>query len=157
LRHSAIVVEARFSPDSLRVVTASQDNTARVWDVQTGYPISEPLEHSHFVTACEFSADGQRVLTASFDGTAKIWDVRVPTGPVPAWLAGLAEAIAGQQLNSRGLPQIVGAAELQDMRRNVMSAPANDFYGAWGKWFFADRSTRAISAFAPGPPQPGNF
>jgi WD40 repeat protein len=33
---------ALFSPDGLRVVTASADETARVWDAATGKPVASP-------------------------------------------------------------------------------------------------------------------
>ena len=44
LQHQGGVVSAAFSPDSTRVVTASWDNTARVWDA-SGKPLSPPLQH----------------------------------------------------------------------------------------------------------------
>jgi hypothetical protein len=39
------VGNATFSPDGTRVVTASCDKTARVWDAAIGRPITGPLEH----------------------------------------------------------------------------------------------------------------
>ena len=45
LQHKAPVYSAAFSPDGTRVVTASDDNTARVWDAATGAPIGKPLQH----------------------------------------------------------------------------------------------------------------
>src|SRR5882757_7777027 len=65
-----------FSPDGTRVVTASADHTARVWDARTGKPLTEPLEHRNSVNAVAFSPDGARVVTASDDTTARVWDVR---------------------------------------------------------------------------------
>jgi hypothetical protein len=148
LRHSQAVIAAVFSPFNLRVVTASEDNTARVWDVQTGHPLTEPLEHTHFLTACGFSPDGRTVFTASLDGTAKIWDTAFPTEPAPAWLAELAEAMGGQRFDARGIPEPVGASELQKLRHGPGATEGDGFYEVWSRWFFADRSTRPASAFA---------
>ncbi len=74
LRHTNLVASARFSPEGKRVVTASWDDTARVWDAETGRPWTGPLSHSGFVVSARFSPDGQRILTASYDKTAGLWD-----------------------------------------------------------------------------------
>ena len=66
---------AQFSPDGQRVVTASKDKTARLWDAATGEALSEPMKHDGEVHSAQFSADGQRVVTASGDKTARLWDV----------------------------------------------------------------------------------
>lgn len=73
--HGDAVRFAAFSPDGARMVTASEDKTARIWDVATGRPVSEPLEHQGTVLSAAFSPDGARVVTASDDKTARIWDV----------------------------------------------------------------------------------
>jgi tetratricopeptide (TPR) repeat protein len=61
-------------------VTASVDSTARVWDAQTGRPLTEPLKHAKEVTSAQFSPDGKRVVTASGDflaaGEARVWDAQ---------------------------------------------------------------------------------
>ena len=68
------VLSAQFSPDGQRVVTASSDNTARLWDATSGKPIGEPMKHENGVMSAQFSPDGQRVVTASGDKTARLWD-----------------------------------------------------------------------------------
>src|SRR5207248_6349041 len=65
-----------FSPDGTRVVTASKDKTARVWDALTGRNITELNGHTDAVTSAAFSPDGKFVVTAGAekDKTARIWD-----------------------------------------------------------------------------------
>ena len=53
-----------FSPDGTRVVTASGDKTARVWDAAAGKTLPPALEHQAEVVSVAFSPDGTRVATA---------------------------------------------------------------------------------------------
>jgi WD40 repeat protein len=73
--HEAGIASAAFSPDGTRVVTASQDKTARIWDAATGKAIIVLRDHEGAVNSGAFSPDGTRVVTASEDRTARIWDV----------------------------------------------------------------------------------
>jgi len=65
---------AAFSPDGRRLITASDDQTAQLWDASTGQPIGSPLKHAAPVNQAWFDVDGQRVVTASADGTAQVWN-----------------------------------------------------------------------------------
>ena len=66
---------AAFSPDGKRIVTASRDKTARLWDAESGKQIGEPLTgHTDAVLSAAFSPDGKRIVTASADKTARLWD-----------------------------------------------------------------------------------
>jgi WD40 repeat protein len=73
--HSNWVTSAAFSGDGKRVVTASGDNTARIWDAESGKEIAVLKGHTGIVNSAAFSGDGKRVVTASGDNTARIWDV----------------------------------------------------------------------------------
>ena len=73
---SGKVTSAAFSPDGTRIVTASADGTARLWDARTGEPIGKTLRQDGPVRAATFDATGERVVTASDDKTARIWDAR---------------------------------------------------------------------------------
>src|SRR5262249_9435543 len=74
IEHRGWVLTAQSSPDGRRLVTASTDRTARVWNTTTGEPVSPPLVHHDVVRSAAFSPDGARVITASDDLTARIWD-----------------------------------------------------------------------------------
>jgi WD40 repeat protein len=70
-----IVNSVAFSPDGARVLTGSDDNTARLWDAATGKEIRAFKGHKESVHSVAFSPDGTRVLTGSMDSTARLWDV----------------------------------------------------------------------------------
>lgn len=65
---------AAFSPDGQRIVTASKDRTARIWDAAIGRQITVLTGHTDGVRTATFSPDGSRVLTAAGDNTSRIWD-----------------------------------------------------------------------------------
>jgi WD40 repeat protein/serine/threonine protein kinase len=72
--HGSPVMSADFSTDGGRVVTASEDRTARVWNAATGAQLVQLDGHTSRVTRAAFDPQGTRVVTASDDGTARVWD-----------------------------------------------------------------------------------
>ena len=65
-----------FSPDGKRVVTASADQTARLWDGRTGQLLAVLGGHTDQVGHVLFSPNGTRVVTASNDATLRLWDAQ---------------------------------------------------------------------------------
>jgi len=63
-----------FSPDGTRIVTGSEDETAKVWDARTGEERLALNGHTEGVTSVSFSPDGTRIVTGSQDDTEKVWD-----------------------------------------------------------------------------------
>lgn len=74
--HTAQINSAVFSPDARRILTISDDDTARLWDAD-GRPLAVLAGHTDTVTSAVFSPDGQRVLTASKDDTVRLWPVNL--------------------------------------------------------------------------------
>ena len=72
--HSLPIHSIQADSTQKRIATASEDGTARVWDVSTLKPITPPLSHGGPVYRARFSHDGTRLVTASEDGLARIWD-----------------------------------------------------------------------------------
>ena len=68
-------MSAVFSFDGGRIVTASDDKTARVWDVANSKPICELKGHQRGVTSAAFSPNGKHIVTASRDTTVRIWNL----------------------------------------------------------------------------------
>jgi len=73
--HKGTVRSVAFSPDGSRIITASSDNTARVWDAATAEEIAILRGHRSSVNSAAFSPDSSLIVTASDDQTARIWDV----------------------------------------------------------------------------------
>ncbi len=74
LRPGAGVAHAAFNPTGDRIVTASYDGTAAVWDISSGAETAILKGHDGAVERAEFNPDGSRILTAARDGTARLWD-----------------------------------------------------------------------------------
>jgi WD40 repeat protein len=65
------------------LLTASVDNSARIWSLPDGRLAIPPLQHPRTVERAVFSPDGAVVATASLDRTARIWDARTGQALTP--------------------------------------------------------------------------
>lgn len=76
--HEWAVLSAEFSDDGKFVITASEDNTARIWDATNGKELSVLAGHTARVTSVAFAPgnDPTRAVTASQDGAVKLWDTK---------------------------------------------------------------------------------
>jgi WD40 repeat protein/serine/threonine protein kinase len=72
--HTGPVHFVALSPDERKIATASQDGTAKIWDINTGIELLTLTGHSDEVIGIDFNSDGTRLATSSYDGTTKVWD-----------------------------------------------------------------------------------
>ncbi len=72
--HGGEVRSATFSPDGARLLTASEDGVARIWDPGNGALIAELKGHEKGIISAQFNLRGTKIVTASIDHTARIWD-----------------------------------------------------------------------------------
>ncbi|HWN66095.1 MAG TPA: protein kinase [Haliangium sp.] len=98
--HDDQIHDVAFSPDSARLVTASEDRTARVWDAATGALLHTLEGHDCGVRRALFTRDGQSILTFAIDGTARRWSAR--TGQLEWTFLGHRDGIWSAQLDPAG-------------------------------------------------------
>jgi WD40 repeat protein len=98
--HSAAVYAAAMSRDGRRAVSASHDQTLKMWDLETGAKARTLAGHSGPVSAVAVSADGRRAVSASHDKTLKVWDLE--TGRELRTLAGHSLAVTGVAMSADG-------------------------------------------------------
>jgi len=100
--HNDGVTFAYFSPDGKKIVTASDDFTAKIWDAVTGILLADLNKHTDVVSYAQFSPDGKKIVTASKDKTAKVWDA--DTGELvtdirnPTWVLSARFSGEGQRI-----------------------------------------------------------
>jgi len=68
------VRHAECNGDESRVLTASSDGMAYVWDVATGAELLTLSGHTDGVNHAVWNKDESRILTASDDKTVRVWD-----------------------------------------------------------------------------------
>ena len=65
--------QVSFDSDGDLLATGSMDQTARVWDVDSGRLVSVLGGHTSGLRGLAFSLDGRRLATTSIDGTVRVW------------------------------------------------------------------------------------
>jgi WD40 repeat protein len=105
--HDDQVTSAAFSPDGARLVTASRDREARVWDLATGESL---VLQGHLgpVQDARFSPDGRWVVTAG-PGRAGLWDAR--SGRLVALLRGHKGALTSAGFDATGRTIVTGGVD----------------------------------------------
>jgi WD40 repeat protein/transcriptional regulator with XRE-family HTH domain len=74
--HSDSVWMSTFNPDGKLIVTASLDNTAKVWDAASGEEVlTLACSQERGCNAAVFSPDGKFIATAGGDTIVRVWEV----------------------------------------------------------------------------------
>jgi WD40 repeat protein len=109
--HQGGVKSVAFSPDGQRILTGSDDKTARLWDARTGQLLTTLIGHKEGVWSVAFSPDGQQVLTGTFGDNPRVrlWDAR--TGQLLLALSSNQQGVTSVAFSPDGQRLLTGALD----------------------------------------------
>ncbi|MCJ1377358.1 hypothetical protein MMC17_000453 [Xylographa soralifera] len=114
--HGEAILATQFSSaSSSRMVTGSGDNTARIWDCDTGTPLHTLKGHTSWVLVVSWSPDDSMIATGSMDNTVRLWDPQSgaalgqPLKGHTKWVRSL--AWEPYHLQSPGRPRLASASK----------------------------------------------
>ncbi|MCI5163368.1 MAG: WD40 repeat domain-containing protein, partial [Candidatus Electrothrix sp. AX5] len=73
--HPERILDIAFSSDGELLASASQDSTAKLWNIKQLAEINTAIGHHAAIRSITFSNDSKLLATASADGTTRIWDI----------------------------------------------------------------------------------
>jgi WD40 repeat protein len=73
--HTDSINSVAALPDGHRALSASSDETLRLWDIETGTELRCLLGHTGSVNSVSLLKEGRRALSASADATLRLWDI----------------------------------------------------------------------------------
>jgi WD40 repeat protein len=146
--HIGGVTSCVFSPDGALLATASDDGTARLWNVAEGTVRAVLTNHTGGVWGCAFSPGGVLLATTSDDRTARLW--RVDTGLEAAvlhghsdWVTSCAFSPDGALLATAGQDGTVRLWTVAD--HTVRAVLTGHIGGVWGCAFSPDGALLATA------------
>ena len=141
-----------FSSDGRRLLAAGEfiakaPGSKALVDAATGYPLADVNSNSFESVGAYFSPDD--LLVVEEMNPVCIWNVP-PTGKGPAWLADLAEAVAGCALTPAGTIEVLPdrIERLAAARQAVAKLPPDDRWAQIANWFLAAPAERMISPYS---------
>ena len=128
--NGSTVTEAHFSRDGRWIVTACEGNeTTRVWDAQTGEPLTPPLKLPWPFKHAQFVGDSRGILcrrSIGNGGASELRDLQIETRSVEE-LAPLAQVLSGHQGGFTGVVVPQSPEELQMAWQRLRAQAPVDF------------------------------
>jgi len=107
--HERGVLAVAYSSDGRRIASGALDNTARLWDAESGTEVRCLRGHERGVRGVAFSPHGRRVATASLDRTIRIWETG--SGNEVLCLAGHARDVTSVAFSPDGARLVSGSLD----------------------------------------------
>jgi len=71
--HENEISKIQFNPQGNKIITASSDQTCKVWSCDTGNELQTLDGHEDEIFSCAFNYEGDTIITGSKDNTCRIW------------------------------------------------------------------------------------
>jgi len=75
LETQSAVMDVRFSPTAINLLTAQADHTVRLWSAKSGDCLKVFRGHTNLVTTVRFSANNREAVSAGDDRSVRTWDL----------------------------------------------------------------------------------
>jgi hypothetical protein len=98
--HTSAVEGVAVTSDGRFAVSASCDETLKVWHLETGQPVCTLKGHTFYVNSVAVTSDNRFAVSASMDHTLRVWDLA--TGQTVRTLEGHCESVSGVAVMSDG-------------------------------------------------------
>ena len=73
--HTDVISSIDFGPEKYKMLSASWDGTARIWDISTGMMLQKFKVSKNAVHTAIYTPDGKRIITGGDDRVIRIFDV----------------------------------------------------------------------------------
>jgi WD40 repeat protein len=108
--HTGHIRHIAVSRDGKRALTGGMDNSARLWDIDTGKELKKLTGHTSWVWSVAFSPNETHALTAgSLDKTMRLWDLQ--TGKEERKYEGHTGRVYGAAFSPDGKHVLSGGSE----------------------------------------------
>lgn len=73
--HSCNINSVSFSHDNEHLISTSDDETIKIWELKKGNCLQTLKGHGDFSIFASFNPNGEEIISTSFDQTIRVWKV----------------------------------------------------------------------------------
>jgi WD40 repeat protein len=119
LQHAGRIWAIDTSPRAPWAVTACEDGTARLWDLDTGRALGPPLLHDDEVRCAVVAGNGRWLVTAAMDEKARVFNApQRMTGPASSFVL-WTQVLTGAELDDSGGVRLLGPAQWSERKQRL--------------------------------------
>jgi len=100
IAHTWVIYGVAITPDGQNMVSCSEDQTIKIWNLETGELEKTLIGHLRKVLSIAITCNGEKIVSCSYDGSIKFWDLK--TGKELYTLAKYDEQIQSIAIQSNG-------------------------------------------------------